>query len=131
MLSPEPTHTSRGCGPRMGALITFTLFKTIDVIPGRPSTTVEGRPFVDAKKAGPNANTNATIFPGLRKCFHICPGLIELKVEKKRQGVSPPESYSAPGLSASAECAVIAEMSGGRPIIVGFMNRSEAGLVLF
>ena len=45
--------------------------------------------FLDAKKAGPNANTNATIFPGLRKCFHICPGLIKLKVEKKRQGVSP------------------------------------------
>ena len=53
--------------------------------------------FLDAKKAGPNANTNATIFPGLRKCFHICPGLIELKVEKNRQGALPPEPYSAPG----------------------------------
>ena len=64
----------------MGALITFTIFKT---------TTLYRGGLQQPLKAGPNANTNATIFPGLRKCFHICPGLIELKVEKKRQGVSP------------------------------------------
>ena len=50
----------------------------------RKGTYAFGTSFLCAEKAGPDADSAAGIFPGLRKCFRICPGITKYKRQRRK-----------------------------------------------
>ena len=83
-------------------------------------------PFFTQRRPDRTQTVTANIFPGLRKCLRICPGLIKLKGGKEASGGSPLNPTLPRAISA------LAEMSGDRPKTVRFYESvaGRSGLLL-